>query len=482
MPFRGSNCRTRNIPGHSRAFLFILAISFCPPILPAQTAGSITNHALPVSGFLSVIDVTGNVYFAGRTGPVTTGAPQTSGGGGTCFINVLPVGLIPEPCSDAYVGKVDPEGNLLFGTLLGGPTADQATALAVDAAGNVFIAGVTLGSFPTTAGAAMPASTTAKVFAAKLSADGSRFLYSTYLPDTAATASAIAIDAQGAAYIAGTTTASHAYVVKLSPNGSTILYYGTLAGSKSEAARALLVDTAGNAVVAGNTSSPDFPVSPGVVQSRLAGTANLFIARLDSTGKVALATYLGGSGTDTPAVLQADSAGNIYVGGSTSSRDFPTTPGVFQPVPIVPNWNETALFGFLAKIGADFSSLVYSTYVMTSDRQFPGVGVLAVTPSGDAYLTGNTGAGFPVTESAPQTDFALLWLQSDFKVVITNLTLRSLEISCTGLAKTAFRTKSVPSACATGLIKSRARHLGAPFVSLPSAVNGAAPGFALIVR
>jgi hypothetical protein len=332
MPFRGSNCRTPNILGHSRAFLFILAISFCTPILPAQTAGSITNQSLAVSGFFSVIDVMGNVYFAGNTdtGPVTAGAPQTRGGGGTCFINAFPVGSVPVPCSDAYIGKVDPYGNVLFGTLLGGQTADQATALAVDAAGNVFIAGVTGGSFPTTADAAMRASTTAKVFAAKLSADGSRFLYSTYLPDTAGSASAIAIDAQGAAYICGTTTTSHAYVVKLSPNGSTIVYYGTLAGSKSEGAKALLVDSAGNVVVAGYTTSPDFPVSPGVMQSRLTGTTNLFIARLDSTGKIAQATYLGGSGTDIPTVLQTDSAGNLYVSGSTSSLDFPQRPAFFS--------------------------------------------------------------------------------------------------------------------------------------------------------
>jgi uncharacterized protein (TIGR03437 family) len=407
MPVRGSNCRTRNKPGHSRAFLFILAISFGASILPAQTAGSIAHQSLPVSGFFSVIDVTGNVYFAGKTdsGPVTAGAPQTRPGGGTCFINAFPVGSVSVPCSDAYVGKVDPAGNMLFGTLLGGPTADQATTLAVDAAGNVFIAGTTEGSFPTTAGAALPASATARVFAAKLSADGSRFLYATYLPDTAATASAVAIDSLGAAYIAGTTTASHAYVVKLSPNGSTILYNGTLAGSKSETARALVVDTAGNVVVAGSTSSPDFPVSPGVVQSRLAGAANLFIARLDSAGKIALATYLGGSGADTPTVLQADSAGNVYVGGSTSSFDFPTTSGAFESVPILPAWSQGPPFGFLARVSGNFVSLAYSTYVMTSDLQFPGVGGLAVTPSGDAYLTGNTGAGFPVTESAPQPCF-----------------------------------------------------------------------------
>ena len=71
----------------------------------------------------------------------------------------------------------------------------------------------------------------------------------------------------------------------------------------------------------------------------------------------------------------------------------------------MPAWNEGPPFGFVAKIGANFLSLVYSTYVITSDRQFPGVGVLAVTPSGDAYLSANTGAGFPVTESAPQPCF-----------------------------------------------------------------------------
>jgi uncharacterized protein (TIGR03437 family) len=71
----------------------------------------------------------------------------------------------------------------------------------------------------------------------------------------------------------------------------------------------------------------------------------------------------------------------------------------------VPGWNDGAPFGFVAKIGTDFRSLVYSTYVMTSDRLLAGVGVLAVTPSGDAYLASNTGAGFPVTESAPQICF-----------------------------------------------------------------------------
>ena len=396
IPFRVSN-------GHTAALLGLIAVSLCP----AQTPASLTTHPLPITGFTSFIDATGNVYYADRSGsgPVTNGAAQTQPGGGTCYVNAFPIGSVPTPCSDAYIAKADAAGNIIFGTLLGGPTADQATALAVDAAGNVFVAGVTLGSFPTTTNAAIPASTTARSFAAKLSADGSRYLYSTYLPDTAATAAAIAIDAQGAAYIAGTTTAGHAYVLKLSPDGGSILYNIGLAGSKVEEATALLVDAAGNAVVAGWTSSPDFPVSPGVVQKRLAGVQNLFISRLDPNGKLTLSTYLGGSGSDFTTALQTDSAGNIYVAGNTTSPDFPTTGGAFQPAPSVPLWNLGAPFGFVARLSADLVNLAYGSYVMTSDGLFPGVRVLAVTPSGDTYLAGNAGAGFPVTPSAPQICF-----------------------------------------------------------------------------
>ena len=266
--------------------LFHLATS----MLQAQTAGSITNHSLPVSGFLSVIDAKGNTYFGGRTGSRHPRRAADRRGRRTRFINVFPVGSVPVTCSDAYVGKVDPEGNLLFGTFLGGPTADEDTALAVDPEVQRVHRRRYAWFLPDDRGRCHACQHLSQSLCGQTERRWQPLpLYSTYLPDTAATASAIAIDAQGDAYIAGATTASHAYVVKLSPSGSTILYYGTLAGSKSEAAEALLVDAAGNVVVTGYTTSPDFPVSPGVMQSRLAGATNLFIAKLDSAGKVALA-------------------------------------------------------------------------------------------------------------------------------------------------------------------------------------------------
>ena len=78
------------MPAQSRLYLIILAISLCAPVPPAQTAAGITNHALPVSGFLSAIDVTGNVFFAGKTGPVTAGAPQTA-------VAAVPVSSMSSP-------------------------------------------------------------------------------------------------------------------------------------------------------------------------------------------------------------------------------------------------------------------------------------------------------------------------------------------------------------------------------------------------
>jgi uncharacterized protein (TIGR03437 family) len=373
--------------------------------------GSIATVPLPTTG-PAVFDAAGNLYSFG-SGPVTPGAVQTQNGGGNCWLDIgfsvrpRPSLLALVPCSDAYVGKVDPSGNLVWGTYLGGPTADVATALAVDSAGNVFIAGTTGGSFPTTANAAIAFSQSATAFAAKISADGSRLLYSTYLPDTAARPAAIAIDPQGNAYIAGLSSAAHAFVVKLNADGSAFQYDVSLAGSNLDAAGAILVDAAGNVILAGSTLSPDFPVSSGALQPALQGAENLFVSKLDSNGRIVFSTYLGGSGTDTLAALETDAAGNIYVAGPTSSLDFPTTPGSFEPAPLVPLWNNTSPGGFAAAIGADGSALVWSTYLPSVDASIIGRGVsqLAVAPSGEAYVAGIAGAVFPVTASAPQPCF-----------------------------------------------------------------------------
>ena len=367
------------------------------------TPASLQTVTQPTSG-PAVFDSAGNVYYL--SGPVTAGAAQTQPGGGTCYPAGVFLEFISAPCSDASAVKVDSKGNIVFGTLLGGPTADTGTALAVDASGSVFLTGSTGGRFPTTPGAAIANSTTSRVFAARLSADGTKFLYSTYLPDTAATSSAIALDANDNAYIVGKTSTGHAYVTKLSADGSVVFYNVVLAGSRVEAATAIAIDSAGNAMVAGETTSSDFPVTANALQGHLAGTGNIFLARIDPTGKVLSATYLGGSGTDIPTATTLDGAGNLYLAGSTTSLDFPTTAGTMQSTPIVPAWNNLSPAGFVARIAPDGSALQWSSYVMSSDIGTQiGVGQLAVTAAGDVVIGGVTGPGFPVTASAPQICF-----------------------------------------------------------------------------
>jgi uncharacterized protein (TIGR03437 family) len=390
------------IPAAIRLIASALALASA---MAAQTIPAAATTVVQPSYGNAVFDSTGNAYYL--EGPVTPGAAQTQSGG-TCLTVIFHGAMVPEPCPAAGVTKVDPSGNVVFGTLLGGYMADSGSALAVDAAGNVFLTGTTGGLFPTTAGAAIPMSTVATVFAARLNADGSKFVYSTYLPATAATSAAIAVDAQDNAYIAGTSGAHHAYVIKVSSDGSTILYNVALAGSGTDAATAIAIDAAGNVTVAGQTTSADFPVTKGAFQPKLAGVRNNFLTRLDPAGNMLMSTYLGGSGSDSPAAVALDGAGNIDLAGQTTSLDFPTTAGTFQPAANVPAWNNSSPGGFVAQVSPNGSSLNWGSYVMSNDIGLGrpnvqvGVSQMAVTPAGDIYLGGISGVGFPTTPSAPQ--------------------------------------------------------------------------------
>ena len=354
--------------------LIALIVLFAASALAQLAPGNISTIQQPFVGH-AVFDASGNTYYL--SGQPTPGAAQTQSGGGLCIGGPgFHGGPGVEACPDASVIKVDPSGNQSWGTLLGGPTADNGTALAIDTDGNVAFTGSTGGQFPTTPGAAIGSSTSAKVFAAMVASDGSKFLYSTYLPESVAASSAIAVDA---------------------------------AGSGAEAAAAIAVDPAGNAFVVGQTTSPDFPVTAGAFQRQLKGTQNNFLVRLDPSGNVLTSTYFGGSGSDSPSSIAVDGAGNIDLVGSTSSLDLPTTQGVMQPSAIVPPWNDFAPAGFVAQFAPDGISLKWASYVMSSDLGFRltdatidvGVSALAVGPASDIYIGGLTGPGFPVTPSAP---------------------------------------------------------------------------------
>jgi beta-propeller repeat-containing protein len=250
--------------------------------------------------------------------------------------------------------------------------------------------------------------------------------YSTYLGGSGGDQGAgIAVDSDGNAYITGRTTSAdfpttlgafqsvaspagaNAYVTKLNPTGSALVYCTYLGGSGDDKGAAIAVDASGNAYVTGTTRSTDFPTTAGAFQPTLAGgSSNAFVTKIASTGSALVySTYLGGSGAsgDGASGIAVDGAGNTYVTGATSSNDFPTA-AAFQPT-----FADSGLFGttnaFVTKLDPTGSSLVYSTYLGGSSARGGNAGAaIAVDAAGNAYATGVTQSdNFPTTPGAFQT-------------------------------------------------------------------------------
>ncbi|HJT23085.1 MAG TPA: SBBP repeat-containing protein, partial [bacterium] len=243
--------------------------------------------------------------------------------------------------------------------------------------------------------------------------------YSTYLGGTGTdSASAIALDSSGNAYITGTTSSTNfpttagaykttnaglndVFVTKLNNLGTGLSYSTYIGGTGSEGGMAIAVDSGGNAYVTGNTNSTNFPTTAGVLQTANAGQTEVFVAKLNPTGTgLSYSTYLGGNGADFGQAIAIDSSGDAYVGGYTNSTTFPTTAGAFQ----------TALSGginydgFVAKINPTATSLLYSTYLGGTNNDY--LYGIAVNSSGNAFVTGSTtSVGFPTTAGAFQTTY-----------------------------------------------------------------------------
>jgi uncharacterized protein (TIGR03437 family) len=345
--------------------------------LHAQNAGAIISHQIPEMG-PAIIDSQQNVYIGGGGGCA----------GGYGFGS-------PFTCYPMVIAKANASGSAVFS--FSDSTPDRSPrGLAVDSAGEVFMTGVTL----STGG-----------FAAKLSADGGKYLYFTQLPSALLSPAAVQIDSQGNAYIAGMTSDFHPFVTKLSADGLTFVYTTKFSGSAASSANpdsavALAVDASGDAIVTGWTNSSDFAITPGVVQPSFAGPTDAFIAKLDSSGNIVFSTFLGGAGGAWGQAIQLDSAGNIYVAG-VAGVGFPTTPGTYQAAPIMPLWS-LGTTGFLAKVTPNAGAIAWSTYTVSNGipptETLPTSDPiqLLVSSSGDVYLATGTRAGFVSTSSAPQ--------------------------------------------------------------------------------
>lgn len=296
-------------------------------------------------GFGIAVDSGGSAYVIGSATsadfPTTPSAYQPTFNGDT----------------DLFITKMSTDGSsLVYSTYLGGTRADHAAGIAVDSVGSAYVTGYTNSTnFPTTPGAFQATSGGIfDAFAAKLSANGSALMYSTYL-----------------------------------------------GGSGFEQGQSIAVDASGSAYVTGFTHSANFPITPGAFQTTMPSFFSAFVTKFNAGGSLVYSTFLGGDSGEAGYSIAVDSTGSAYVTGSTFSANFPVTAGAFQP-----SFGGGGSDAFVTKLSADGSSLAYSSYLGGNGAE-NGQGIV-VDSTGSAYVTGyvaGSSSNFPVTPGAFQTTY-----------------------------------------------------------------------------
>jgi uncharacterized protein (TIGR03437 family) len=348
------------------------------------------------------VDAAGEVAIVGSTSsdslPSTPGVfqPQRNSSG-MCVSGDM--SATPIPCPDAFVAKLDAAGDLAWATYLGGSLQDQANAVATDASGNLFVAGLTQSSdFPNISAFQSTFGGVADGFIAKISADGTKVLYASFLGGSGYDlAQAVAIDAAGNAYVAGQggvglpmvapsfgtclDDATNAFLVKVAPAGNQLVYAGCLAGGNgsASAATAVAVDSAGDAYLGGDTNVADFPLTPGAFdgQSR-AGEAD-FVAKISADGSSLEYSALLTGGSFGIYSLGVDATGAVYAAGSTASPNLPVTPQALQTCA----GPTSLIYNFVLKLNPQGTTASYLSY---EDSTQPRV-AMAVAADGTLYET-----------------------------------------------------------------------------------------------
>ena len=445
--------------------------------------GSAWEHARDV-----YVDAGGNIYVCGGT--ASRDFPTTAG----AYDQTFNFGDTSGDESDAFVCKFGSDGQLIWSTYLGGPGYDRAYGIEVDAQGYVCVAGRAGRDFPTTATAFQPTfqgyngggyGGYQNGFVAKLSPDGSTLVWASYVgvaqlcrdiavdangdiylplgfpnkgalppaewfsnafqktPNGATECGVIKVSGDGAkvlwatwlggsgpdqeaasvrvghdgrVYVASSTSSadfpttpgvydrthnggSDYFVACLTVDGSDLVYATFLGGSGNEifSTHNLAIDDQGNAYVALQTSSTDYPVTAGVVQkTHGGGNTDCAITKLSPTGALLLSTYLGGSGTENPEGIHVDPHGNVFFVGDTQSTDFPVTAQALQAQ------NHSGGDAFVVLLSADFSRLLYSTYLGGPSNDNGRSGFLG--GDGSLYVTGSSdGPGWPAKNAYQST-------------------------------------------------------------------------------
>ena len=342
----------------NNAFVFELSPSGGSLTYSTYLGGTGADYAF---GIALATDSSGDVFVVGKTS--STNFPT---------LNPIQAALLSGSTYGGFVTKLNSTGTaLVYSTYLGGSSdGDLASAVALDSSDNAYVTGstfntafpVTTGAYQTTCGSCdtvlgIPSS---NGFVTVINAAGSAYVYSTFLGGSDSDkGDGIAVDSTGAAYVTGATTSSNfptttgalqtsyggagdAFVTKLNPAGSALVYSTYLGGSGFDAGASIALDSSLNAYVTGQTASSNFKtVNP--TQPAIGGGNDAFVSEINSAGShLIFSTYLGGAGDEDDGgnygAISVDSAGqNIYVTGNTAppsvgANNFPTQSAV-QPAP-----------------------------------------------------------------------------------------------------------------------------------------------------
>jgi len=297
---------------------------------------------------------------------------------------------------------LDPD-TILYSGFLGGSGDDEGFGIAVDLSGAACVTGWTNSTdFPATPGSVDPtANGEYDAFVAKVDPAGSGLVFCSFLGGEGwDRGEDIAVDASGASYVTGRTGSSDfptvgplgpsyngydfdAFVAKIDPTGTVLVYSGFLGGSGSDEGRGIAVDASGKAYVTGRTGSPDFPTAGTLGPTYQGGAWDAFLVKINAAGSAMLTSgFLGGSRSDFGNGVAVDATGSAYLSGSTGSSDFPTVG------PLDPDFNGADWDAFVAKVDAAGSALVYSGFLGGENLDFGED--IAVDSSGAAHVTGRT--------------------------------------------------------------------------------------------
>ncbi len=294
---------------------------------------------------------------------------------------------------------------VVWATYFGGTAGDFGRGIAVDSAGSVYVTGYTSGTIPIVNPPILNSKPGSNdVFVSKYSSSGT-LLYSTYLGGTGSdTGQSIAVLPTGEAWLTGAASAgfpllgaaqatigsnfTDAFVARLSLSGG-LVFSTYLGGAGADVGYNIAVDPAGFSYVLGETLGPSFPTVTPHQATFGGGGQDLFVAKYTPTGAVSFATFLGGSGSESPGGIGVDAAGFIYVAGSADGP-FPT----LNAAQSVRGGKSDAVLARFTPTGA----LAYSTYFGGPNED--AATDLAVDPTGQAYITGSAGPGFPLLNAS----------------------------------------------------------------------------------